>query len=63
MQHISEDDLERYHLGRVVDQAELDAIETHLIDCEACARNAEQAAVFVDAMRAAIVECDLDLDL
>jgi hypothetical protein len=55
--HINEHDLERYHLGMVKDEAELAALEEHLLCCGACVDRAEAAAHYVDAVRAAA--CDL----
>jgi|ERR1700679_1178628 hypothetical protein len=54
--HISDQDLERYHLGMVPEETELCAIEQHLIGCEVCVRGAEEAAVYVDLIKAAIVK-------
>ena len=54
--HISDHDLERYHLGMVKDEAELAALEEHLLWCGACVDRAEAAAQYVDAVRAAA--CD-----
>jgi hypothetical protein len=36
MEHICDHDLERYHLGMVKDEAELAAIEEHLLWCHIC---------------------------
>ena len=55
--HISEHDLERYHLGMVKDESELAALEEHLLGCGACVDRAEAAARYVNAVRAAA--CDL----
>ena len=62
-QHISDEDLERYHLGMVKDEAELAALEEHLLACPECVTRAEQASDYADAMRAAIIEGDFDLKL
>ena len=51
--HISDHDLERYHLGMVKDEAELAAIEEHLLWCGVCVDRAEAAAQYVDTVRAA----------
>lgn len=56
--HLSQHDLERYHLGMVKDEAELAPIEEHIMSCDHCVRRAEEVADFVDAMRAAA--CTLD---
>ncbi len=49
MVHISDHDLERYHLSMVSDEAEA-PFEEHLLACPACA----ERATFVYAMRAGI---------
>jgi len=59
--HISDHDLERYHLG-MINGAELDALETHIIGCPACADRAAEVADYVDAMRAGIIKGNFDLD-
>jgi chorismate mutase len=51
--HISDHDLERYHLGMVKDEAELAHLEEHLLWCEACVDRAEAAAQYVDTVRGA----------
>ena len=61
--HISDHDLERYHLGMVTDEAELALLEEHILACNFCAEQAEAAAEFVDTIRAAIIEGDWDQDL
>jgi anti-sigma factor RsiW len=61
MDHISDHDLERYHLGMVIDEAELAPLEEHLLACPACAERAEENAAFVDTIRAAMIAADLDL--
>jgi len=53
--HISEHDLERYHLGMVTDD-ELAALEEHLLWCGSCVDRAEAAAQYVDTMRAAMFQ-------
>ena len=55
--HITDHDLERYHL-RMVEEPELTVLEEHLLGCEACAERAEQSAVWVDAIRAAAAKAD-----
>ena len=54
--HICDHDLERYHLGMVKDEAELAALEEHLLWCGACVDRVEATAEYVDAVRAAA--CD-----
>ena len=59
--HITDHDLERYHLGMIVEETELAALEEHLLGCSACAERAQATADYIDAMRRAIVEGDHDL--
>ena len=54
--HIDDHELECYHLGMVKDEAELAALEEHLLWCGACVDRAEAAAQYVDAVRAAACE-------
>jgi hypothetical protein len=54
--HIDDHDLERYHLGMVKDEAELAALEEHLLWCGACVDRAEATARYVDAVRGAACE-------
>ena len=61
MNHISDHDLERLHLGIVQDEAELAIIEEHLLTCSQCIHAAVEAAQYVDTIRVAIVRGDLDL--
>jgi len=51
--HLSQHDLERYHLRMVKDEAELAPLEERLLASFRCARRAEEIAAYVDAMRAA----------
>jgi hypothetical protein len=55
MEHVSDHDLERYHLGAVVNEAELVPFEEHLLACSECVERAEQAAEYVDLLRASIL--------
>ena len=55
MDHISDDDLERFHLGKIMDHAELAIIEEHLLWCARCLDAAIEAAQYVDAMRVALI--------
>ena len=54
--HVLWDRLERYHLGIITDEPELARIEEHILSCPQCAERAEEAADYVDAMRAAACE-------
>ena len=60
--HISDEDLERYYLGKVTDEPELAPLEDHLLACPSCVGRAEEAQGYVDAIRAAIIEGDFDLE-
>jgi hypothetical protein len=53
--HISDHDLERYHLGMVTDEAELSSLEEHLLACPGCVDRAQSTQDYVDALRAAMV--------
>ena len=58
--HISDHDLERYHLG-MVKGAELESLEEHILGCGDCADRAAESAAYVDTMRRAIIEGNFDL--
>ena len=60
-EHISDIDLERYYLGMIVDESELAAIEEHLLICSECIDAAEDAAQYVDAIRAGMIMGDFDI--
>ena len=60
-EHISDHDLERYHLGKVIQEGELRPLEEHLLTCQACAERAEATANYIDTMRKGIIEGDYDL--
>jgi anti-sigma factor RsiW len=62
MNHISDHDLERYHLGKIGDEAELAPFEEHLLGCPECAERAEDCARHVDTMRAAFIAGNFDLE-
>jgi len=51
--HITEHDLERYHLG-LVDGIELEGLEEHLLGCSQCADRALETEAYESAMRAAM---------
>jgi hypothetical protein len=63
MNHITDEDLECYHLGMVTDEAELAQLEEHYLGCPECARRAEEAADSVDAIRAGLITGNFDLEL
>ena len=62
MNHIADHDLERYHLGMVEDEADLAPLEEHLLWCSKCVERAEESADYVDALRAAIILGNFDLE-
>jgi hypothetical protein len=59
MDHISDHDLERFHLGMVQDEAESATIE--VLTCSDCIDAAEEAAQYVDAIRVGVIRGDVDL--
>jgi hypothetical protein len=59
MDHISEHDLERFHLGMVQDEAELAIIEEHLLTCSRCIEAASEAVQYADAIRVALISSGL----
>jgi hypothetical protein len=61
-QHISDEDLGRYHLGMVTDESELAPLEEHLLGCPRCVERAEEAATYVDTLRATMITGNFDLD-
>jgi hypothetical protein len=61
MNHLDDHDLERYHLGMIVDEAELAPFEEHLLACAGCAERAEESADYVDAMRGGTILGHFDL--
>ena len=58
--HISEHDLERYYLGMITDEAELAALEEHLLACPQCVERAAASDAYINAMRQAIIRGDFD---
>jgi hypothetical protein len=62
--HISDHALERYYLGMVrKGSAEEAKIEEHLLWCHECVLRAEGSDAYVDAIRAALIEGDYDLEI
>jgi anti-sigma factor RsiW len=59
-EHLSDHDLERYHLGMVTG-AEIGTLEEHYLGCPECAQRMMEAVAYVDAMRAAIIRGGYDL--
>jgi RNA-splicing ligase RtcB len=54
-QHISDEDLDRYYLGMVKDEAELVPLEEHVLACAQRTARAEASQDYVDAICAAAV--------
>jgi hypothetical protein len=52
--HIWDDEMERYCLGKVKKEAELAPIEEHLLVCESCVERVEKAQRYVDTMQVAL---------
>ena len=60
MAHLSDTDLERYHLGMIPEEPERAAVEEHLLWCQECLARAEESDRYVDAIRAGIVRGKLE---
>jgi hypothetical protein len=56
--HIAEDYMERYLLGKVTQEEELALLEEHLLKCGQCIERAEENKEYVKTIRAAL-ECRL----
>jgi anti-sigma factor RsiW len=52
VQHVSEDDLERYAM-RTLPAPEVETLEEHLLNCSACRDRLTEADEYVAAMRSA----------
>ena len=55
MARMSDDDLERYCLGMLVEEPDLTRVEEHVLACCRCAARAAETQDYVDAVRAAII--------
>jgi anti-sigma factor RsiW len=53
VQHVADDDIEMYCLGRATSQ-ELAPIERHLLDCSYCLNRAQAELEYIDSLRAAL---------
>jgi len=51
--HITDDDLELYHLGMLPENV-LMTVEEHYLTCLKCAQRAQETADYLNAMRAAL---------
>jgi hypothetical protein len=54
--HISDHDLERYYLGMVAAEKELDPLEAHILVCRSCAARADATQDYVDTMRVTLLK-------
>ena len=61
MNHLSDHDLERFHLGMVNAEGEAAVIEEHLLWCSLCIEAAEEAAEYVDLIRTGLILGNFDL--
>jgi hypothetical protein len=61
--HISDDDLERYYLGMVTQEEELAGFEEHLLGCPLCAARADETQDFIDLVRQALIQGNYDLEV
>ena len=57
--HLSDEQLETHHLGRIEDPAPT-LLEEHILGCNDCADRAETSSQYVDGMRAATVAGNYD---
>jgi anti-sigma factor RsiW len=53
---LSAEELERYLMGHIREEAELTRVTNHLIDCPACAQRARATAAYIRTMREALQE-------
>jgi hypothetical protein len=61
MNHLSDHDLERFHLGMVNAEGEAAVIEEHLLWCSLCIEAAEEAAEYVELIRTRLIQGNFDL--
>lgn len=54
-EHPSEEDIEQYSLGRLIEPA-VSLLETHLLVCERCRSRVSEEDAYVQAMRSALRE-------
>ena len=57
-EHVSDHNLERYHLGMIQDEAEIASLEEHLLWCRFCVDRAREAADYLDMVRRAAIRID-----
>jgi hypothetical protein len=61
-EHISDHELERYHLGMVKGEVELGPLEEHLLICSWCVERAMRVAAYVDTIRTSAIKGNFDLE-
>ena len=52
--HISDHDLERFIVGMVKDESELESLEQHLLVCAECIERAEETREYIGTVKAAL---------
>jgi hypothetical protein len=57
--HISDHDLERFILGMVKDEAELESLEQHLLVCAECIELAGQTWQYIGTTKAALAKLNV----
>ena len=61
--HLTDDELERYLLGQILNEAELTRVEEHLIGCTAaCIERAEEMTGCISVMKDALKEANLEAE-
>lgn len=61
MEHVPEEDLELYCLGRATNE-QLAPIEEHLLECPECLARAEAMLQVIDTLRAALERLEREKD-
>ncbi|MEO8129203.1 MAG: hypothetical protein ABI822_19015 [Bryobacteraceae bacterium] len=56
--HPSDDELERYYMGLMENEAGIAQLEEHLLTCQICISRAEAAQDYVDMIRIALMRLD-----
>jgi hypothetical protein len=54
MEHLTDDELERYIAGRISEGAELDRIEEHLSWCQGCIDRSMNTEAHINIVKAAV---------
>jgi hypothetical protein len=61
-EHISTDEMELYHLGKIAEGPDLERIEEHLLWCQECLDRVEAVEHFIDMVRAGVIRGGFDRD-